>query len=132
MKKILMIASIISLYSSASFAKDQADIEKMPPRPPHHERPDMMKDKMFSKMDKDSNGSISKQEWVSFHEEHFDKADENKDGNLTRNELEKAHEKMRAKWHEMKEKVHDKISDVKKEHAKKTVELENSKEEEKK
>lgn len=122
MKKFLTIASIIALYSSASFAKDQDHMNKMPPKPHNLEK---IHEKMFSEVDSNSDGVISKKEWSEFHGKKFNEIDENKDGNVTKEEMKKLHEKMREKWHEMKEKIspdHDKKMNDQKKDKEKNIE----------
>jgi Ca2+-binding EF-hand superfamily protein len=42
----------------------------------------------FSSMDKDGDGTVSKQEFTAYMEAQFDKADADHDGTLDRNEME--------------------------------------------
>lgn len=49
-------------------------------------RPAVRSGRIFKRLDKDANGSISRQEWTR-NPKAFDRLDRNKDGQLTRDEL---------------------------------------------
>ena len=50
---------------------------------------------MIMRMDKDSDGNITKEEFAAGNQEQFDRMDENKDGKVTKEELEAAGRRMR-------------------------------------
>lgn len=54
-----------------------------------------MMGEMLKRMDKDGDGSVSKQEFIANNEEHFNQMDENKDGKITKEEMEAAARRMR-------------------------------------
>ena len=45
-------------------------------------------------LDKDNDGTVSKQEFIAYMEAQFDKADADHDGTLDRNELEQLRKKL--------------------------------------
>jgi hypothetical protein len=53
--------------------------------------------KMLLLMDKDQNGKVSKQEFMSFMEAEFDRLDVNKDGELDVKELTQSHVQIRTR-----------------------------------
>lgn len=59
----------------------------------HHEGKEQC-GKRFEKMDTDSDGKVSKAEFLAKIESHFSKADANADGFITKEE----HQAMRDKW----------------------------------
>lgn len=53
--------------------------------------------KMWQKMDANSDGSVTKDEFIKMHEEMFTKMDGNKDGKVTTEEMMAAHKDMKKK-----------------------------------
>ncbi len=54
-----------------------------------------MMGEMLKRMDKDGDGSVSKEEFVSSNEERFNQMDENKDGKVSKEEMEGMARRMR-------------------------------------
>jgi hypothetical protein len=63
-------------------------------------------EKMFSKIDTNNDGVITKDEMIAFHSAEFDKVDADKDGKLTKEEMKTFHkaqkEERKAKMEEWK------------------------------
>ncbi len=87
MKKILMLGvAVLALNVAPSFAEDKA---AAPADGPKHHKGDMLKE-----IDADSDGAVSKAEFLAFHEKRFGEMDTNKDDKISKEE----HEAMRAEW----------------------------------
>lgn len=100
MKKILLYTAVASIaFGSATMALAESDKKHG-----HH------KGKMFEKMDTDSDGIVTKDEFMKKSEEHFAKMDTNGDGKVTKEEAKNQHEAMRAKWKEKHNKTENKES----------------------
>lgn len=87
MKKILMLGvAMLALNAASSFAEDKA---AAPADGPKHHKGDMLKE-----IDADGDGSVSKAEFMAFHEKRFGEMDANNDGKISKEE----HEAKRAEW----------------------------------
>ena len=73
-------------------AKDGMTKDAMAPK--HGDKMDMM----WSKMDINKDGMISKEEATAFHDAKFMEMDANKDGNVSRDEMKAFHEAHKAEW----------------------------------
>ena len=86
------MAAVLGLSATAAMAE-------------HHEGGAHDKGKMMERIDTDGDGVVSKAEFMAKHEEKFTKMDKNSDGNLSKEEMESAREAMKEKWKDMKDKV---------------------------
>lgn len=90
MKKVLMLAVLASAFSALpALAEDAAK------GPGHHGR-------FFEKMDLDSDGAVTKEEFIKAHEERFSKMDANGDGKITKEEAEAMKKALREQRQENK------------------------------
>lgn len=90
MKKIVLYTAIASLtLGGASFAMAK-----------HHCKGEHHKGKMFEKIDSNSDGVITQEEFLARHTERFATIDANHDGKVTKEEMQTAHEDMKKKWKE--------------------------------
>jgi hypothetical protein len=91
MKKLLALSAVaIALSTTPAFADRHEDGD--------HKKG--QKGKMFEKLDADGDGTVTKAEFLSVHEEHFAKMDADGDGSITKEESEAAREEWRAKMKE--------------------------------
>lgn len=98
MKKILLAALMLTLAQGA-----------MAEHSPEHKaegKKGPRGDKMFSKIDTNNDGVITKEEALAFHSAEFDKKDADKDGKITKEEAQAFHksqkEERKAKMEEWK------------------------------
>lgn len=97
MKKLLMLsAAALVLGAPFAFAEDT------PMEESSHERPH--RGDMMEKIDTDKDGAISKNEFISFHEERFKEIDKNADGKITQDEREASKAEWRKKIKDLREK----------------------------
>lgn len=89
MKKLLMFSAAALALSSPALAEEGKDGK------PHHQD-------MIEKLDTDKNGSVSKAEFLAFHEARFAEIDTNADGMLTKEEF----DAKRAEWKEKRKEMH--------------------------
>ena len=68
----------------------------------HHEGHDKGA-KMMEKIDANGDGMVSRDEFLTKHEEKFNEMDADDDGNLTQEEMEAARKAMKEKWEAKKE-----------------------------
>ncbi len=87
MKKVLMLAVAVSAFSALPALAEHG---------PGHGG------KFFEKMDLDSDGSVTKEEFIKAHEERFAKMDANSDGKVTKEEAEALKKAMREQHEENK------------------------------
>lgn len=90
MKKILMLAVTGMVFMSPAAIAG------------HHNDGDH-KGKMFEKMDTNNDGVITKDEFMSKHEQKFNEMDADNNGEVTREEAKAAMEKWRGKMKDRKE-----------------------------
>lgn len=96
MKKLAILCAAAAVLAAPVA---MADSHKSGDKGAHH------KGGMFEKHDTNSDGMISKSEFMAAHEAKFVKMDVNGDGNISKDEAKSAHKKKRQK---MKEKMKDK------------------------
>lgn len=93
--KFIALSLAVMLMSSAAVYAD------------HHggkgEKGEKMMNRMFEEGDKNGDGILSKEEFVSGAEERFTKIDADGDGQVTKEEAKAHHEKMRDKWKDKRE-----------------------------
>ena len=82
-KTLIMAASALVLSTGAAYAD-------------HH------KGKMFEKMDTDSNGSVSRAEFMAAHEKKFGEIDANGDGTISKDEAKAQRKDMKQRWKDKK------------------------------
>ena len=93
MKKIFLFAATATILAGAAFVAT-AESEKRG-MPPH-------KAKMMKEVDTNSDGLISKDEFVSHAGKRFSKIDADNDGNATKDEMHKYHEAKKAEHEKYK------------------------------
>lgn len=100
MKAITSILSILALAATLNAAegdkKPEGDAPKKPAAEGDKGKPKMSPEEMFKKLDKDGNGSVSKEEFLDTPAakkdaakatERFGKMDKNSDGSLSKEEM---------------------------------------------
>ena len=106
MKKTLLSAIAVGLLAAAPAMAE--DGPKGPKAPMTDEQRAAKHAERFAKTDANSDGALSKDEFVASHVERagkmFDRIDANKDGKVTQDEMKAGHEKMREKMKERWEK----------------------------
>jgi hypothetical protein len=86
MKKILMLGiAALVMNAAPAFAEEKAAGDTPSP---HH------KSNMMKEIDADGDGSVSKAEFLAFHEKRFGEMDTNSDGKISKEE----HEAKKAEW----------------------------------
>ncbi|HQX28257.1 MAG TPA: EF-hand domain-containing protein [Alphaproteobacteria bacterium] len=89
MKKLLMFSAAALALSSPALAEEGKDGK------PHHQG-------MMEKLDTDKNGSVSKAEFLAFHEARFAEIDTNSDGTISKEES----DAKKAEWKEKRKGMH--------------------------
>jgi hypothetical protein len=79
------IAGLFAAGAAIPNAAAQYPIQKVPPKEPNIGEKEV--EKLLLLMDKDKNGKVSKQEFMSFMEAEFDRLDQDKSGELDVKEL---------------------------------------------
>lgn len=59
--------------------------------------------KMFEKLDSNSDGSVSEEEFLNAHKHRFSEIDVDGDGSISKEEAQSHHEKRKEKWQEYRE-----------------------------
>lgn len=94
MKKALFyMAAVALLISIAAPAMAERDGKGFPPH----------RGKLFERMDTDSDGTVTKEEFLKNAEKHFSELDTDNNGKITREEIEHHHEMMKEKFKKHKE-----------------------------
>ncbi|MCE7886872.1 MAG: hypothetical protein DYH13_05120 [Alphaproteobacteria bacterium PRO2] len=89
MKKLLMFSAAALALSAPAFAEEGKDGK------PHHQN-------MMEKLDTDKNGSVTKAEFLAFHEQRFAEMDTNSDGTISKEEF----DAKKAEWKEKRKGMH--------------------------
>ena len=98
-KSLIAVVSAMFIGGSAFSAMAGNHGGDKHPEGGHHKH----MDKMFDRMDSNSDGAVSKDEFISHAEKRFMKMDADNDGSVTKEEAKKHHEEKRAKHKEMRE-----------------------------
>jgi Ca2+-binding EF-hand superfamily protein len=94
MKKVLLLgAAVLTLNAIPAFAEEGAK----------KHNGGMKMEKMFAEQDTDSNGTVSKDEFVAHATKRFESMDANKDGGVTQAEIKAHFDAKRAEWKAKKE-----------------------------
>lgn len=102
---ILSMAAAAIIASPAAFADHHNDGDMDGKK--HH------KSRMMDKMDANSDGAISKDEFMAAHEEKFNSMDADGDGAVTEDEMKAAWKDKKEKWKDGKDEKHDDMDDMK-------------------
>jgi len=93
MKKILGLAALAIILTPALVQANDHEGGK---------RWKWVPEKLFEKHDTDKNGTVSKTEFMTHHEERFTEMDKNANGEVTMDEAKAHHEAMKEKYKAMK------------------------------
>ncbi len=106
MKRTLLLSMIAAglLTSPLAFAEGGKDGG---PDGKHH------KGQMMEEVDTNGDGAISKEEFMSKHEEHFSKVDADGDGSLSKEEMKASWDARKEKMKERRDERHEKRGDMK-------------------
>ena len=99
MKKLLLATALLGTLGMATNAVLADD----------HKMGDHSK-KMMERVDTNSDGMVSKAEFMAKHEEKFAMMDKNSDGMLSKDEMMEAKKEMKSKWKDRKSEMKDKMS----------------------
>lgn len=108
MKKLFLISASLAVIASSAFiaqAAEKAAVSAQPPKGEEGMHSGKHKGGMLAQMDGNSDGVISKEEFIAHATKRFMEADANNDGNVTEEEMKSHHEAEKAKREQHKKEM---------------------------